>query len=295
MIPQGGLRQDLGVLLHEVVTTCRLVGATSGRSAKVAAIADLLARLDGPEIAPATAFVAGEPRQGKAGVGWATVGSVQVTPATGPGLTVGELDRTLERLGRLSGPGSAAARQALLVGLFGRATEEEGAFIRRLIVGELRQGALTGVVTEAVARAAGVPAEAVRRAVMLSGDLPEVARTALTEGAAGFGRGRARGAPTPAAHAGVTATDLAAALGALGLSSVEWKLDGARIQAHRSGDRGPAVHPQPQRRDRAVSRRGGRREGPAGRAVRARRRGAGRGRRSAPRALPGHHEPLRPP
>jgi DNA ligase-1 len=228
------LRQDRAVLLSEVVAASDRVASTRARSVKVATLADLLAGLAADEIEPAIGFVSGQPRQGKAGVGWATFTAVQVEPAAQPTLTVGDLDAAVAELCELSGPGSSGARHRLLSGLLGRATTAEADYIRRLILGDLRQGALEGVVTEAVARAAGVPGDAVRRAAMLAGDLPRVARVALGEGAGGlasFGLEILRPLQPMLAS---TSVDVADAIGALGRSSVEWKLDGARIQAHRA-------------------------------------------------------------
>ncbi len=222
------------MLLAELVSLSEQVAATRSRSAKIAFLADLVGRLAPGEIEPAIGFVAGEPRQGKTGVGWATLAAVDAGPALTPSLTVADLDRALAELDTLRGPGSAAARQRLLTGLFARATAAEGDHIRRLMLGDLRQGALEGVVTEAVARAAGVAATAVRRAAMLGGDLPAVAHIAMTQGAAGLaGVGLEVLRPVQPMLAS-TATDVGEAIAALGLCSVEWKLDGARIQAHRA-------------------------------------------------------------
>jgi DNA ligase-1 len=170
------------------------------------------------------------------GVGWATVFSVDVGHAAVPSLTIADLDRSIEDVSRSAGPGSSAVRQAGLAELLGRATHDEAEFVRRLLTGELRQGALAGVMTDAVAQASGLALAAVRRAAMLSGDLPRVARLALVEGAAGLeGVGLTLLHPISPMLASPSA-GVVEAVAALGLSSVEWKLDGARIQAHRLGD-----------------------------------------------------------
>jgi DNA ligase-1 len=224
------------MLFEQLVATSAAVTATPARSAKVEAIAGLLRRLDTDEVEPVVAWLSGEPRQGKVGVGWATVFSVDVAHAALPSLTIADVDLAIDDVAGLSGPGSAAARQARLADLLSRATPTEAEFIRRLLVGELRQGALEGVMTEAVARTAAVPVERVRRAAMLSGDLPRVAAVAILDGRDGV------------AAIGLTvlrpilpmlaspASSVEEALATLGRSSVEWKLDGARIQAHRAGD-----------------------------------------------------------
>jgi DNA ligase 1 len=223
------------VLLADVVATSSAVAATPGRSAKVAALADLLRRLADDEVVPAVAVLSGEPRQGRIGVGWAILSAVDVPPAAEPSLTVGDLDAALDRLAGTTGPGSAGARLAVLADLFGRATADEADFLRRLLVGDLRQGALEGVMADAVGKAAGVPLPTVRRAAMLAGDLPEVALVARTGGAAALDEiGLTLLRPVqPMLAAG--SPDVAAALEACGESSVEWKLDGARIQVHRVG------------------------------------------------------------
>ena len=223
------------MLLKDLVATSAAVTATASRSAKTAALAALLARLEPEEIEPAVAWLSGEPRQGKVGVGWVTVFSVDVGHADVATLTVADLDRAIDEVARSAGQGSTALRQAGLARLLGRATPDEAEFVRRLLVGELRQGALGGVMTDAVARASGVAPAGLRRAAMLTGDLPRVARLALVEGAAGVdGVGLTVLHPIAPMLASPS-TDVADAIDALGRSSVEWKLDGARIQAHRLG------------------------------------------------------------
>jgi DNA ligase-1 len=143
------------------------------------------------------------------------------------------VDAALERLAALAGPGSRAARIEELERLLSRATRPEQEFLVALILGDLRQGALAGVMTEAVARAAGVPVADVRRAAMLGGSLAAAAGTALDEGADGLRRiGLEVGRPVAPMLAG-TAPDIEAALGRISPAAVEWKLDGARIQVHR--------------------------------------------------------------
>ena len=151
-----------------------------------------------------------------------------------PSLTVIDVDRAIDEIERATGPGSARARGDLLAELLGRATEAEAAFLRRLFTGELRQGALAGVMADAVAKAAGVRGEIARRALMLSGDLTRMAQVAMTDGRGGAARrsgsrssGRSsRCSPRPA-------PSVAEAMSGFELSSVEWKLDGIRIQIHR--------------------------------------------------------------
>jgi DNA ligase-1 len=225
------------MLLAEVVATSAEVTATPSRSAKIDALARLLRRLGPDEVLAVVGWLVGQPRQGRIGVGWATVARLAVTHAGAPTLTVAELDRTISELQSTTGTGSAGNRNALLRLVLERATAPEAEFIRRLFTGELRQGALEGVMTEAVARAAEVPATAVRRAVLLSGDLGGVARVALGSGAPGLAEIGLQVLRPLSPMLASTATSVTGALAAMaGPASVEWKLDGVRLQVHRSGD-----------------------------------------------------------
>ncbi|MCE3554828.1 ATP-dependent DNA ligase [Pseudonocardia sp. RS11V-5] len=225
------------VLLHHVVRTSAAVGATRSRKEKSAALAALLNLAAPEEVAPATAWLAGEPRQGRIGTGWRTLSGLAGAPSAEPTLGVARVDALLTELADTSGAGSARRRRELLESLFGAATEEEQAFLVRLLTGELRQGALEGVMLDAIATAAEVPAAVVRRAFMLSGRLPETAALALAEGAAGLEAVRLEvGRPVRPMLAS-PGSSLDAALESLGGEvTVEYKLDGARIQVHRSGD-----------------------------------------------------------
>ena len=225
------------MLLSEVVATSAAVTSTASRSDKVAALADLLRRLDPDEVEVVVAALAGEARQGRIGIGWATVHALDGPAAPEPSLTVADLDRALDELAATVGSGSQAARAARLDALLRAATEDEQTFLRRLLLGELRQGALGGVAADAVAKAAGVPLALVRRAAMLAGDLPSVAATALAdgeEGLAAIGLQVGRFVQPMLAAPGEAVADAMPAHG--GPASVEQKLDGARLQAHRSGE-----------------------------------------------------------
>jgi len=169
------------VLLRELVQTSEAVAATSGRTAKITEIAGLLRRAGSGEVPVVVAFLSGELRQRQIGVGYASLGELLDGAVTGEGpLTVAETDAVFEAVGQVGGAGAQAERRRLLAGLFGRASQTEREFLVRLLAGELHQGALEGVMTEAVARAAGVPAAEVRRAHLLAGSLPLVAEAALT-------------------------------------------------------------------------------------------------------------------
>ncbi|HEX5730353.1 ATP-dependent DNA ligase [Microbacterium sp.] len=225
------------MLLHEVVVTTEAVASTSSRLLKIDALATLLRLLDPDEIVPAIGFLTARPRQGRIGVGWRGVAALQVSHAAEPTLTVLDVDAALDRLAGASGAGSVGARRTELDDLAATATAAEWDFLTRVILGEMRTGALEGVLLDAVTRASGHDAAIVRRASMLSGDLGEAARIALA------------GAPGELAEVGLvvgrpvlpmlasTAGSVAEAVATIaGEASVEFKLDGARIQVHRSGD-----------------------------------------------------------
>jgi DNA ligase-1 len=180
--------------------------------------------------------LSGEPRQGRVGVGWATVFRLDAAPAADPSLAVKDLDRLIDEVGATSGAGSAGRRADLLRAFLERATEPEQELVRRLFVGELRQGALEGLVADAVARAYDVPAAVLRRAWMLDGDLGRVALVAHAGGRAGLEAIGLTVLQPVRPMLAATSESVAAALGELGTASVEWKLDGARIQVHRNGD-----------------------------------------------------------
>jgi len=220
-------------LLAEVVTASTLVGDTSSRSRKVAILAELLRRLETDEVPICVGFLSGVPRQGRVGVGYRSIYGVEDRPADTATLTVTDVDRTIDKIERATGTGSARRRSELLAELFGRATTEEAAFLRRLFTGELRQGALAGVMADAIAKAAGVPGEIARRALMLSGDLTRMAQVAMTEGEEGLraiGFEIFRPILPMLASTGATVSE---AMSSFERSSVEWKLDGIRIQIHR--------------------------------------------------------------
>ncbi len=224
------------MLFHEIVATSTTVTEASGRNAKRDALADLLARLDPEEIEPAIGFLIGEPRQGRIGVGWRTIASAEQAPAAEASMTVAEVDELLSELATTSGTGSAARKQALLGAVLARATAAESAFLFQLVGGGLRQGALAGVMTDAVATASGIPATVVRRAIMLGGRLDAVAHVALTDGRTGVEAIALEvGRPLQPMLASTSAS-VTEALADLGEAAVEWKLDGIRIQVHRDGD-----------------------------------------------------------
>jgi len=223
------------MLLDEVAETSSAVAASSARLAKVERLAACLRRLDPGEVHPGVAFLSGELRQRQIGVGWAALRQAP-QPAAAPSLTVAEVDAGFERIGRLAGPGSQGERRRLLAELLGRATASEQRFLVRLLSGELRQGALEGVMVEAIARAAGVPGAEVRRALMLRGALGPVAQVALARGVPGLREFRLEvGRPLQPMLA-QTATSVEVAMERVGEAAVEWKLDGVRVQLHKDGN-----------------------------------------------------------
>jgi DNA ligase-1 len=223
-------------LFEEVVAASSAVAATRSRSRKIAILAELLRTLDPDEIEVAVGFLSGGPRQGRIGVGWSTAYGVERAAASEASLTVGDIDHAITVIQAATGGGSVGARREVLGELFGRATAPESDFIRRLFTGELRQGSLAGLMLDAIAQAAAVAAATVRRAWMLSGDLPGTAATALTMGEAGLLEvGFEIFRPVMPMLAS-TAGGVEDALAGFGRASVEWKLDGIRIQIHRRND-----------------------------------------------------------
>ena len=223
--------------LHEVVETARMVAAASARTEKVAALASLLERTAPVEAPIIVGLLTGEIRQGRIGVGWAAVRDLVVSASSSSTLTVAEVDQAMEDLMTISGSGSKARRTEVLERLLCRATEDESTFLRTVLTGGLRQGALDGVMTTGIAKAAEVPVAAVRRAAMFSGDLGETAAVALGAGRAGLdqiGLEVGRGVQPMLAATSGSVTEALAELD--GEVSVQAKLDGIRLQVHRSGD-----------------------------------------------------------
>jgi DNA ligase-1 len=224
------------MLLADVVATASAVSATRARSAKIAAIAELLVRLEPAEVLPAVGLLTASPRQGRLGVGWGSLAHLSVPHAEEPLLGILDVDAAFAELAETSGTGSAGRRTRALETLAGRASGEEWDFLVRVMLGELRTGALEGVLLDAIARASERDASDVRRAAMLSGDLGETARIALTEPPGALTEvGLVVGRPVFPMLASTAAT-VAEAVTATGMSSVEYKLDGARVQVHRRGD-----------------------------------------------------------
>jgi DNA ligase 1 len=223
--------------LAELVAVSRAVGATRSRSAKLAQLAEAIGGLTDEELEAGVAFLAGEPRQDRLDLGPSAVFGVEVTAGDEPTLTVAEVDHALQAIADVpSGTGSRTRRIALLRDLLERATTEEGTWLRSLVLRELRQGALEGLLVQALARATSIPEATVRRAAMLTGDVRMVARAAATGGEVALAAFRLElGTPLQPMLAS-TASDVAGAVADLGEVLVDAKLDGARVQLHRDGD-----------------------------------------------------------
>ena len=218
------------MLLNALVTTSIQVAATSGRLAKITLLAELLKQASPDEIELAIAYLSGTIRQSKVGVGWATLQKAKTHVGTSARLHLRDIDGTLEKIATTSGKGSASEKQRLLTDLFSNATAAEQDFLFRLLTGELRQGALEGIMVEALAKARELPASDVRRAMMLAGNLGAVAKGDLKSFAIELFR------PIKPMLA-KTANDVDEALAELGPASFEYKLDGIRIQVHKNADK----------------------------------------------------------
>jgi DNA ligase 1 len=225
-------------LLADLVDTSQRVAATPARSVKVRELAALLRSLSADEIGIATHYLSGELPQGRIGIGYAALQSAATAPAAqSPALSILDADHRLAAIAATRGAGSAARRAQALRELFARATPAEQQFLRHLLAGELRQGALGGVMLDAIAAAASVSVEKVRRAAMYARNPGTVARVALLEGAEALGRFQLELFSPVSPMLAQTAADVSEALRELhGEVAFEWKMDGARIQVHKAAD-----------------------------------------------------------
>ncbi|MER6301680.1 ATP-dependent DNA ligase [Kitasatospora sp. NPDC001539] len=220
--------------LRRLAEVSGAVAAEGGRRAKVALLAECLRELGPEEGAAAVVLLSGEAQRLRTGVGWASLRDLP-TPADEASLGVREVERELERIAGVHGAGAQAERRRMLAGLFGRATAVEQGFLRAVLVGDLRQGALDALVGDAVAQAAGVPVAAVRRALMFRGSARAVAEAALSGGAPALAAFRLEVGRPVRPMLAASAPDVASALERTGPAAVEWKLDGIRVQVHRAG------------------------------------------------------------
>jgi DNA ligase-1 len=226
------------MLLASVVETSRRVADTSKRLEKIGLLAALLRQLSPEEIEIVVQFLAGQVRQGRIGIGYAAVRDARNSPAPAASLEVLEADRILQSITEASGSGSQRTRLEILRTMFARATEAEQQFLTGLLMGELRQGALEGIMVEAVARASGISSERVRRAAMMAGDIARVARAALETGEAALAQYEVqlfRPIQPMLAQSADDIPEALASIGELGEAALEYKMDGARVQVHKSG------------------------------------------------------------
>jgi len=224
------------MLFAEVVATSRRIAETSSRLAKADALASLLGRLKPNEIEIVVAWLAGRTRQGKIGVGYRTIHAAAGSPAETASLEIDGVDSRITALAEVRGAGAERRRGELIRDLYSAATEQEQRFLTSLLVGELRQGALEGLMAEGVSKASGVPLAEVRRAAMMAGDIAPVARAVLERGREGLDQYRVQLFRPVQPMLAQSAGDVDEALDELGEAALEYKMDGARVQVHRSGD-----------------------------------------------------------
>ncbi|MBV9268083.1 MAG: ATP-dependent DNA ligase [Acidobacteriaceae bacterium] len=224
------------MLFADVVDTSRRIASTSKRLEKTGLLAQLMKRLAPEEIDVAVAFLSGAARQGRIGVGYATVREAMQPPAAEPMLAIADVDHSLSELAAVQGRGSEQRKRELLSALLNRATEPEQKFLVGLLMGEIRQGALEGIMLDAIAKASGVAPDRIRRAAMMAGGVARIARPALERGETGLTDFDIQLFRPVQPMLAQSAEDVNEALGELGNAALEYKLDGARIQVHKSGD-----------------------------------------------------------
>src|SRR5450755_2532634 len=225
------------MLLASIVETSRQVSETSKRLEKTAHLAALLKQLSPEEIEPAVAFLSGALRQGRMGIGYATLHTAMPEPAAAPSLEILQLDRLFDQLAAVKGSGAEQRKRFLLSEIFRHATRQEQEFLFRLIGGELRQGALEGIMLEALAKATGLGPDRIRRAAMMAGGSTAIAKTVFEKGEAGLAQFDVQLFRPVQPMLAQPAQDVGTALAELGEVALEYKLDGARIQVHKSEDR----------------------------------------------------------
>jgi DNA ligase 1 len=223
------------MLLASVVETSRRVADTSKRLEKIRLLAALIRQLNPQEIEIVVQFLAGQTRQGRIGIGYAALRDARNSPAANPTLEILDVDRILENITEVSGNGSQSRRLELLQTMFARATEAEQQFLAGLLMGELRQGALEGIMVEAIAKASGISSERIRRAAMMAGDVAQVARAALESGEASLSQYDVQLFRPIQPMLAQSADDVPEALACIGEAALEYKMDGARVQVHKSG------------------------------------------------------------
>lgn len=224
------------MLLTRLVETSAKIAQTTKRKEKIELLGDLLRQAGSDEIEPLVAFLSGSTRQGRIGIGYATLRASRTAPASEPSLAIADVERTLDEYAAVKGAGSERRKRELLSNLYSRATAPEADFLTALLGGELRQGALEGIMLEALARAFQADPARVRRAAMMAGDPLVVARSLRDKGPEGLDEHGIRLFRPVQPMLADTAEDAGGAVAELGEAALEYKFDGARIQVHRSGD-----------------------------------------------------------
>ncbi len=223
------------MLLSSVVDTSRRVADTTKRLEKIDLLARLLRQLSPQEIEIVVPFLSGQTRQGRIGIGYAALRDARISPSANPSLEILDVDRILQGFTEISGSGSQRRRLELLQSMFSRATEAEQQFLTGLLAGELRQGALEGIMLEAIAKASSLAPQRVRRAAMMAGDIARVARAALEQGESGLAQYEVQLFRPIQPMLAQSADDVPEALACVGEAALEYKMDGARVQVHKSG------------------------------------------------------------
>ncbi len=224
------------MLFRKLVETSDRIAKTSKRLEKTALLAGLFRQLAPEEAEIAVAFLSGYTCQGRIGIGYAALREASAPPASEGTLQIVEVDHLLSELAAVSGAGSERNRRELLGRLLARGTEQEQHFLKRLLIGELRQGALESLVLDALADATGIPVERVRRAAMTGGGASAIARAMLESGEAGLAQFDIQLFRPVQPMLAQTAENAVQAIGELGEAALEYKFDGARVQVHKSGD-----------------------------------------------------------
>ena len=221
--------------LAALVSASRTVADTRSRLGKIDRLAAFLTQVGAAEVPLAIAYLSGTTRQGRVGIGGAAIREARdVPPAGSSSLQLHDVDTALAEVASAAGKGSAGRRVRVLRDLMARAAADEQDFLTRLLFGELRQGALEGILVEAVAKASGLAGARVRRAAMLAGDLAPVAQAALSGGAAALDAFGLRVMQPIQPMLADAADDVEEAIASLGDAALEYKLDGARIQVHKA-------------------------------------------------------------
>jgi DNA ligase-1 len=224
------------MLLADVVETSRRIASTSKRTEKTELLAGLLQRLHPEEVEIVVAWLSGRTVQGKTGIGYRSIQEASAPPAAGPSLEVTGVNRRLGDIASIQGAGSTGRRSAALRELYAAATSPEQHFLTSLLTGELRQGALEGIMADGIAKASGTAADRVRRAAMMAGDIAPVAKAALERGEAGLDQYSIQLFRPVQPMLAQTAEDIENAIADLGDAALEYKMDGARVQVHKGGD-----------------------------------------------------------